>query len=147
MTGFNHALAGTCIALLVKQPLLIAPLAFLSHFLLDALPHFHHQSFGDTFKRPYSKRFKNVIIFDTIVSIVTITAVLFIWRNSVLSVAIGIFFSMLPDFTWPLHGKIKSLERFFKMHIKIQWAERPWGILVEAPFSILIVSYLFATYN
>jgi hypothetical protein len=40
MTGFNHGMAGAVIALTVKQPVLAVPLAFLSHFATDMIPHF-----------------------------------------------------------------------------------------------------------
>lgn len=44
MTGFNHALVDGLIGKYVPWPLAI-PLAFASHFVLDALPHYgipHH---------------------------------------------------------------------------------------------------------
>ncbi len=42
MTGFNHGLTGAVIALTVKKPELAIPLAFLSHFAQDAIPHFDY---------------------------------------------------------------------------------------------------------
>ncbi len=40
MTGFNHAVTGALIAGAVGNPFLAIPLAFASHFVLDAIPHF-----------------------------------------------------------------------------------------------------------
>ena len=42
MTGFNHGLTGAVIAIVVKKPELAIPLAFLSHFVQDAIPHFDY---------------------------------------------------------------------------------------------------------
>ena len=40
MTASNHLLTGAAIAVAVRQPFLAIPLAFVSHFVLDAIPHF-----------------------------------------------------------------------------------------------------------
>jgi hypothetical protein len=40
MTAINHALTGAIIGLTASNPILAIPLAFVSHFLLDALPHY-----------------------------------------------------------------------------------------------------------
>jgi hypothetical protein len=40
MTATNHMLAGAVVAVGLQHPLLIAPIAVLSHFVLDGLPHF-----------------------------------------------------------------------------------------------------------
>ena len=39
MTGTNHALSGAVIATFLPAPVAI-PVAFMSHFVLDAIPHF-----------------------------------------------------------------------------------------------------------
>src|SRR3989344_3470564 len=40
MTITNHVLAGSIIGLIVKEPILAVTIAFASHFVMDALPHF-----------------------------------------------------------------------------------------------------------
>lgn len=40
MTATNHTLTGALVGLTIHQPLLAIPLAFLLHFVLDALPHY-----------------------------------------------------------------------------------------------------------
>lgn len=40
MIATNHALTGAAIAVVIKQPILAIPLAFVSHFICDAIPHF-----------------------------------------------------------------------------------------------------------
>ena len=49
MTTTAHALTGAAIAVVIKKPKLAIPLAFLSHFACDALPHFGiGMNFGST---------------------------------------------------------------------------------------------------
>src|SRR5665213_1220069 len=42
MTATNHALTGTAIAVVVRQPTLALPLALVSHFVCDAIPHWDY---------------------------------------------------------------------------------------------------------
>ena len=50
MTATNHALSGALIGLAVMQPILALPLAFVSHFMLDAVPHFGFDEHGGHLK-------------------------------------------------------------------------------------------------
>lgn len=54
MTATNHALTGAVIALAINEPWLAIPLAFLSHFAIDAIPHW---DYAINRKRPYDSRF------------------------------------------------------------------------------------------
>ena len=56
MTATNHALTGATIATLVRQPYLAIPLAFLSHFFCDALPHFDIKFKFEESLVPFKKR-------------------------------------------------------------------------------------------
>lgn len=144
MIGFNHALAGIGIALSVRNPLLVAPIALISHFLLDIIPHFHHESFGNTLRRPYTRRFKQVLLFDTVVTIGITLLALYFWPDLWFVLSLGIFFAMLPDFLWPLYDKVPQLERFFRFHLRIQRYERTWGFIVEVPFVIILCLLIFS---
>lgn len=143
MIGLNHALAGIGIALSVRDPLLVAPIALASHFLLDIVPHFHHESFGNSLNRPYTKILRRIILLDTFASISVTSLALFFWPHLWFVIIIGVLFAMLPDFLWPLYGKIHQLEKFFHFHLNIQRFERPWGILFEAPFSFLLIAIIY----
>lgn len=143
MIGFNHALAGIGIALSVRNPLLVASIALISHFLLDIIPHFHHESFGDTLRRPYTQRFKQVLLLDTVVTISIALLALYFWPELWFVLLLGIFFAMLPDFLWPLYGKVPQLERFFHFHLRIQRYERSWGLMIEMPFVLLLGFLIF----
>lgn len=142
MTGFNHALAGIGIAVSVGNPVLVAPLALASHFVLDALPHFYLRSFGNTL-RPYPKRLRWFLSIDAIITFAFVAWAFYLWPDLWPAITIGVLFAMLPDSFWPLHGKVKSLEKFFKFHQKIQWFENPWGALFEIPFTLAMVVIIY----
>lgn len=141
MTATNHMLAGAVVAVGIQRPLLIAPLAIASHFLLDILPHFgvHH---GDSAKRNKHPLFQYVIIID-----ILLTSALLILLPSILQGAVswwvllfGMLMAFAPDFTWIHHffyelwhknKKKLQISRFSRFHEKIQWGEHPWGLAVE----------------
>ena len=60
----NHMVTGAVIALVVKQPALALPLAFLSHFVLDALPHYGER--GE--EQMFSRLTRAVIVTDLVVA-------------------------------------------------------------------------------
>jgi hypothetical protein len=144
MTATNHVLTGAVIALAVKQPALAVPLAILSHFVLDALPHFALKS-GRVFD--YEKKsFANYI---TPIDATVATAIL-VWLGffldtgvSNLLVVICAIAAYLPDVFW-IPTFIRELKThiwepknwFLKFHQKIQWRERPWGIYIELVWAV-----------
>lgn len=143
MTGFNHALAGIGIAITVKNPALVAPIALVSHFILDMLPHFYLKSFGDTATRPYPRGLRYFLAGDAVVTLFFVIVALYMWPQYWLAIIVGVLFAMAPDFLWPWHGKIKKMEKFFNFHQKIQWFENRWGILFEAPFTAVLAWLIY----
>jgi hypothetical protein len=134
MTGTNHMLTGTAIALAVKQPLLAAPLAFVSHFVLDAIPHAppYNFEYGNT-------RFSKAMVADATAGIALTIAVMIMVPHLAPVVAVGAFFAILPDLTWAyFYGLNRRNSWFYKLHTVIQWFERPPGIIVEACYFVLI---------
>ena len=137
MTATGHALTGALVATVVKQPLLAIPLAFLSHFVCDALPHlgFEDFSFG-------SKILQRWLIVDGIVvALVLASIVLFI--ASPLLVVVCACVAMSPDVMWLYHGlrgntedKHGSLATF---HGAIQKYEEPIGVVVDIVWSLAMI--------
>ncbi|OGL34713.1 hypothetical protein A3F65_03395 [Candidatus Saccharibacteria bacterium RIFCSPHIGHO2_12_FULL_47_16b] len=132
MTATNHALTGAAIALAVKRPELAIPLAFASHFALDAIPHSGVPPGQFVFK----KYFKIVAVDLTIAAILAV-ALLIIFKDhfwlvfSCMAVAAG------PDGIWWFYRKnlekndktgIDPISRF---HWWIQWKEFQKGIYIE----------------
>lgn len=143
MTGFNHALAGVGIAITVGNPILVAPIALVSHFLLDMLPHFYLKSFGDTTTRPYQRRLLWFLAVDGVITLSFVIWAIYLWPQLWLAIAVGVFFAMAPDILWPLNGRVEALKKFFQFHQKIQWFENPWGALFEVPFTCVLVAIIY----
>lgn len=134
MIGLNHVLTGSAIALAVQQPLLVAPLALVSHFVLDAIPHFDHPHY-----RHGSKYFVKIMATDTVISVATVIALMFAVPHLSLVIALGAFFAILPDIFWLYYyTHNKPQWWFFRFHSKIQWFERPEGALVEITYVAFI---------
>lgn len=140
MLGFNHTLAGSIIAVLVPAPLI--PLASLaSHFILDMTPHFGESEIV----RPYTKHFKLLIVADAFLCALSLSLAIWLFPDKWLIICVGSFFSVLPDFLWPLwrHGP-KWLDRFLDFAQWIQWGERPYGWLFDVFYAFLFGFTLFA---
>jgi hypothetical protein len=139
MTASNHVLTGTAIALAIHQPLAALPLAFASHFVLDALPHFgfHGKGFKYALKQ---KRFYAVESLDFIGLIILVLTFNYLaWVT--LAAAI---LAVSPDFEWFSREVINSFwhkrfssTQFNRFHAKIQWCEKPWGFYVELVFFVV----------
>lgn len=139
MTGFNHTLAGTAIAMAIKEPLLIAPLALVSHFVMDSLPHFgRHPKLV-----PYNRAFKIYLIIEAILCVIALAFAISLLPSAWFALAVGAAFATLPDFMWTLRGRAPDwMNPFFAFHTKIQWGERPYGWIFELVGTALLVSVL-----
>lgn len=143
MVAINHALTGAFAAVAIGRPALALPAAFLSHFVIDSLPHWNYQI-------PYGPKLRQTIIgFDLIAS-----TLILLFLGLALDIDFWLFLlggllGMLPDVMWlpyiisgrpsprdkdtPLH----ILRRF---HVKVQWSETTKGLIVEVAWFILMLS-------
>jgi hypothetical protein len=129
---------GALIAAVLPQPAVAIPLAFVSHFVLDAMPHY-----GDTNKHSWLNRnFKYVLAIDLVLSILFLSAIIALQPVSwVLLIICGIV-AVSPDVLWLPYFladlKHQELEhsRLAKFLKWIQWGERPWGIYIEGIFLV-----------
>mgnify|MGYP000975348924 CR=1 FL=1 len=138
MTTTNHMLTGAVISMAVGQPYLAIPLAILSHFVLDPLPHFGEVGVG---KEGYFSRLKRtVIIVDALIAGVVLAWLLIHshWLAAVCAIA-----AVSPDFIWiyreaviRLKGSMKPRNAFSRFHERIQWGERSWGLIIEIVFAV-----------
>ncbi len=134
MTGFNHIATGAVIALAVKQPAIALPLAFVSHFVLDGLPHY-----GVPMDRRHEyASLKRMLVIDAVCSGLLVVAMILLTRSWLVVGCMLAAFS--PDSVWgfklaydKLNGRRYSLPRdvFSRFHKKIQWGERPLGWVIE----------------
>jgi hypothetical protein len=130
MIATNHALSGSLIGALLPLPIAV-PVAFASHFVLDAMPHYgivHRQ-------RNNSATYKLIVFSDTFIalSIAASAALLHKWRME----AFG-WWAYSPDAFWVIYYfthhrnlNLKPRSRFMRFHMRIQRYERPWGIAVD----------------
>lgn len=142
MTGLNHVLTGSAIALAAKQPLLAAPLAFLSHFLLDVTPHF-----GGTPMYEFGKHraFAFIMAADAAVSMAAAMAICAVAPDLANVVLLCALCAILPDillFAYYTQGRPNTW--FHRFHLGIQWFERPPGLLVEASYAVFISTVIVA---
>lgn len=145
MTVVSHAALGAVIAMTLKEPALVLPLALASHYVLDALPHFGYPGGGG-----YSEVFKHRLtylygLFDFIASAIFLKL---IWGTGWL-VYISAFVAVTPDIANVYRylflerkrlsepGEGMTLSRF---HRWLQWGHYPWGILVEIAIAVLLIS-------
>lgn len=156
MTATNHMMTGALIAAVVRRPELAIPLAFLSHFALDAVPHFGFEE-DDVIVRNSMKLFRVVMSVDIAASIAALVILPTVARISHMAVQPWVIVaSMLaaysPDVIW-LYRYIHEMRtksqrpqgRFARFHQNIQWsetlhgvhAEFVWGGLVLLLFSVI----------
>ncbi len=134
-------MAGAVIALAVKQPLLVMPLAIASHFLLDALPHFGVHA-KDHIKRNAHPMFHYVVGVDIALCLGLLVLLPFVvLKGTVVTgwvIGLAMLCAWLPDAVWTRHfmHEVRTsthavANRFTEFHKKIQWFEKPHGMVVE----------------
>lgn len=145
MTATNHALTGAAVATVLRQPILIIPAAFFSHFICDALPHFKmHHSVGDKIKWSY------LYVEGLILLGVGVVLLILGVSQNVGWLMLAAFVAMSPDFAWFYYAKrgvvddARKLDLFTRFHAKIQWSETKWGILPELAWAGWMISVILS---
>jgi|GEM_PF-136105 len=159
MTAPNHALTGAVIGLSVANPWLALPMAFLSHFVCDAIPHF---DIADTAKTSALSRIRTrkffliQIVGGGCLCVLLVLVLAFAQPRHWLLAAIAAFVATLPDVLWfprYLHikrtGKDVDMEHpnvLWKVHNRIQWFAAPRFAWLEAVWCVVfgaaVLSYL-----
>jgi len=138
MTATNHMLAGAVVATGIQQPLLIVPLAVASHFVLDMLPHFGiHED--DQARRNNHPLFHFVLIIDVVMVVSLLALLPLILKGAISSwvLLLGMVMAWIPDAIWiprffrSRRGQEITHNWMTKFHEKIQWFERPPGLVIE----------------
>lgn len=143
MTATNHALSGALIGLVVTQPVLALPLAFISHFVLDAIPHFGLDDFGGHLKA--KKKFHRILCVDAV--LLSLVIIFLIANGASWLVFACLFLAGSPDLIWAYRYVIKEKfgkvppspkNAFDRFHSNIQTSQTLQGIYVEAPLGLLL---------
>jgi hypothetical protein len=118
---------------MVGQPLAALPLAFASHFVCDALPHF-----GST--KPHAIRtegFRTYLIIEASLCFLIVLTLAVLQPTHWLLAAVCAFLAASPDLFWinrywrARHGRKWRPSLFARFARGIQWFQRPIGAVVE----------------
>jgi hypothetical protein len=139
MRAINHAMTGAIIGLSVVAPVAI-PLAFASHFALDALPHEGNLKISH-------RKFTAILIGD-IALCIALALIIFVVRPSYWWLAIVCaILATSPDVMWFSPHRDRGLSKtprpisernaIVRLHYKVQWFQQPIGIVVEVAWAII----------
>lgn len=140
MLELPHATVGATIASKIGNPYLSLPLAFLTHFLLDLLPHWNPHIFTEMQSTgKVSKKSVFIIVADAILALLVGLIIAFqFWPDSkkVIIVLLGAFMGVIPDLIeapyFFFHSKNEFLLKLIKFQGKIQWKTAPAvGIITQ----------------
>lgn len=145
MTATNHALSGALIGLAITQPVIALPLALVSHFMLDSVPHF-----GIKFAKSPEKRklFHRYLLIDA--CLLTLIIIGLFLAGAGWLVFACLFLAGCPDFYQAYHyiankkfhktGQGITNNAYTRFHKNIQVGkESEKGIFVEAPLAIIFI--------
>jgi hypothetical protein len=138
-------MTGAFIAVAVHRPILAIPLALVSHFITDMLPHY---GYGDVpfHERDAQKHFLRKQTLDTYFALALLWIIPYLTRDiqTPLVTTWCMLAAFLPDVIWPYQyvmakrrGSYPPLNWYTRFHKAIQWCERPWGVYVEFLWLIL----------
>ncbi|HUB92895.1 MAG TPA: hypothetical protein VMB52_00135 [Verrucomicrobiae bacterium] len=145
MTAPNHALTGALIGLTVTDPWLAIPLAFLSHFACDAIPHYDPP--GSEVGRIGSRRLvvDQLLIGGTLCIVVVVVLAAMRPTHWLLAVLCA-FLAASPDLFWIprwLHVRhtgrdVQHLNWFLRIHSAVQWKTGPRLWWVEGVWALCV---------
>jgi hypothetical protein len=154
LTAPNHALTGALIGLSVANPWLAIPLAFVSHFVCDAVPHYDPPE-RDTMQLYKSWRFvRDFLVIGAALCALLVLILALTRPHYWIVAAVCAFLATSPDLAWiPWFLRTRrtgdaSFPKgwFFWLHAKVQWKTGPKLLWVEivwfAVFSGLVWQYL-----
>lgn len=137
MLGFNHTLSGSIIAIIVPAPL--SPVvAFLSHFVFDAFPHFgRHPKITHG-----SPGLQKLIVADGFACLAALGLAIWLFPAHWFIIGLCSFLACLPDFVWMFKRQLRTPKWFLDFSTVIQWGERPWGWLLDLLYGAIFVAIL-----
>jgi hypothetical protein len=150
MTAPNHALTGALIGLSVSNPALAMPLAFLSHFACDAIPHYDPDHLENV-ERLQSKKFiREFLVVGAVICFAIVLCLALTKPKHWVTAAVCAFLATSPDLFWiPRFIRILKTKidppltnPFLKFHAAIQWKTGPKLIWVEAVWFVIFGTIL-----
>jgi len=143
VTATNHAVTGAVITYAMASvglAWLTLPVAFLSHFGLDALPHYDDKNGLEDNARIAGQKFKRLLKVDALACIGLVIIITIIHPAYWWLICLGAFAATAPDLMWlpkflrALKGQPEQPNRrwYEKFHSWIQWCTGNNGKYVEA---------------
>ncbi len=130
MTATNHVITGALIASIFPNPIIL-PVALLSHFVLDALPHFG-------LKTHISRTFVIILLGDMTAASLFLLGLLLLQPANWLLLILAAISAASPDLMWfrPFVRDLKNepkkpLGLISRFHSVIQWSQTPYGAIIE----------------
>ncbi len=148
MTGFSHSTTGVVIALAVHNPALALPLALLSHFVLDAFPHYGDKDVDGT-----NKAFQRFILIDAVFGFAVATVMFALMPEHRLLIALCAAMATVPDLMW-LPNHIRQIKNqpskphnlLMRWHSDIQFEHPVWGIAAEVVWMVGMLAFLVVAF-
>lgn len=139
MTAINHALTGAFIGLTISEPAIALPVAFASHFVLDAIPHYDVSEESEKERIDSKKFFILQIVAGAALCFLLVLLLALARPRHWIVAAICAFLATSPDLFWiKKYLVIKKSNKllpnknwFWHFHGLIQWFQRPIGAVVE----------------
>jgi hypothetical protein len=141
MTGTNHGMTGALIALTVKNPAAAVPLAIVSHFVQDVIPHWNFGVSRDAGRNGsfFTRRFNGLLIADFLIAATMMVILGFVFPDQKWRIWICMIAAASPDLMWAYYRlyleHIKKRQPHFdplaRFHIFVQWSQTNAGLLVE----------------
>lgn len=141
MTATNHAITGALIGLIVGQPLIALPAAFLSHFVCDAIPHFDPSMPTEQWLR--TKTFIRLLVSDASLCLLLVGVLAVRHPHHWLLASVCAFLATSPDLYWirrfilTRSGRTWEPNLFERFAVKIQWYTSPQAAIVEVAWFII----------
>lgn len=140
MTAINHSLTGAVIGLWVGGPWLAVPLAIISHYVCDAIPHFGLNVPPEAVL--VTTKFRNYLLVEALLCFLLVMGLASLRPEHWLLAAACAFAAAAPDFLsvnrylTVRRGQTWTPGRYTKFAQDIQWFERPIGGAVEIAWFI-----------
>lgn len=150
MLELPHTVVGATIATKIPNPLVSIPFAFLSHFLLDLIPHWNPSLYTETEKMGQpTKKSTIVVIIDTIFSLLSGLAFAYrFWPNwqRAVFILLACFAAVAPDvvegFYFFLGKRNKFLLKLVRFQHEYQQRTRKIPGILTQIFIVLVCFYL-----
>jgi hypothetical protein len=121
----------------------IAPVAFASHLVLDALPHFGSRKWwgADFFKQ---KSWLLMGAVDSVLAILVTVGACLLFPDRAVRILTGSFFAMLPDLFYvpEIFFGVRLDKTLRKFHSWIQWGEFEAGAGIELVWFVAMVALI-----